>query len=161
MQNVKNILDSLLQSSVPEEAWKLNLIKNWPTIIGSLHDKVSLQKVNGTSVVLGVYDSSWIQELYLLSKLILKKINSHLDRPRIETLRFQCVETSTQSSDRRSKATKNSIANKKKELQPKKLAESSQNKNVALKPEELQALKKIRDPQLSQALQGFLQKCQQ
>lgn len=146
MQNVKNILDLLLQPSLGQEAWKLNLIKNWPEIIGSLHDKVSLQKINATSVVLGVYDSSWIQELYLLSKLILKKINSSLDKPRIETLRFQCVEKTTRSTLK----SKNGITIN--QFSP---------TNFSLKPKESLALEKIRDPQLSDALQGFLKKCQQ
>jgi len=139
MENVKNILESLLKPSVHQEAWKLNLIKNWPVIIGSLHEKVSLQKINATSVVLGVYDSSWIQELYLLSKLILKKINKDLDQPRILTLRFQCIEKKEY-----------------KKFTPKPVVEEI---NRALKPQEILALKVIRDPQLSKALQSFLQKC--
>ncbi len=142
MQNVKNILDSLLQPSVHKEAWRINLIKNWPTIIGSLHEKVSLQKIYPTSLVLGVYDSSWMQELYLLSKLILKKINSNLDRPRIETIRFQCIE-------------------KKEPIIKKEISIKLQEKKVPLKAKETLALKKIHDPQLSAALQGFLQRCQQ
>lgn len=146
MQNVKNILDLLLQPSVQNEAWKLNLIKNWPEIIGSLHEKVSLQKINTTSIVLGVYDSSWIQELYLLSKLILKKINSGLDKPRIETLRFQCIESSYAKT----------MKNKKTITKP-----SLPSRKFTLKPQESLALKKIHDPELSDALQGFLQKCQQ
>lgn len=152
MQNVKNILNSLLQPSDQKEAWKINLIKNWPTIIGSLHEKVSLQKINATSVVLGVYDSSWIQELYLLSKLILKKINNHLDRPRIETLRFQCVEDSysTKSADKRREQ---ALKQKSKKIY--------KEHALPLKPQEFLALQKIRDPQLSDALQGFLRKCQE
>ncbi|MDZ4330317.1 MAG: DciA family protein [Flavobacterium sp.] len=142
MQNVKNILDSLLQPSSQTEAWKMNLIKNWPTIIGSLHEKVSLQKINATSVVLGVYDSCWIQELYLLSKLILKKINNSLDRPRIETLRFQCIE-------------------KKEHIVQKKAAMQRTERITALKPKEISALQKIHDPELSAALEGILRKCQQ
>lgn len=142
MENVKIILDSLLQPSNTHQAWKLNLIKNWPTIIGSLHERVSLQKINATSVVLGVYDSSWIQELYLLSKLILKKINSNLDQPRIETLRFQCIEKKEKTA----------------QLQKKPIL---QQKIVSLNQLQSAALQKIKDPQLSQALQGLLQKCQQ
>ena len=142
VQNVKNILDSLLQPSIHHEAWKLNLIKNWPVIIGSLHDKVSLQKITATNVTLGVQDSSWIQELYLLSKIILKKINSHLDQPRILTLRFQCIE--------KKESNKKIIV---KTLPIKKIKE--------LKPQEIMALKKIHDPELSRALQGFLQRCLQ
>lgn len=142
MQNVKNILDSLLQPSIQKEAWKINLIKNWPTIIGSLHEKVSLQKINATCVVLGVYDSSWMQELYLLSKLILKKINNSLDRPRIETLRFQCIE-------------------KKEQVTKQQTVTPRSEKKITLKPQEISALQKINDPKLSQALEGFLRKCQQ
>jgi len=142
MQNVKNILESLLQPSIHLEAWKLNLIKNWPTIIGSLHDKVSLQKIYATSVVIGVHDSSWIQELYLLSKLILKKINDALDKPRILTLRFQCIEKKIIIAKQKSKLI---TIKKKRELQP----------------QEVKALQKIDDPQLSDALQGFLQRCLQ
>ena len=142
MQNIENILNSLLKPSERQEAWKLNLIKNWPTIISSLHEKVSLQKINATSVVLGVYDSSWIQELYLLSKLIVKKINKGLDRPRIETLRFQCIE-------KKEPITKAKLIPLKKEVK------------IKLKPQEAFALRKINDPELSDALQGFLQKCLQ
>ena len=141
MQNVKNILDTLLQPSIHNEAWKLNLIKNWPSIIGSLHDKVSLQKIHATSVVLGVHDSSWIQELYLLSKLILKKINNSLDQPRILTIRFQCIE--------------------KKEIKAQQKTKIVVKKKIELKPQEFKALEKINDPQLSDALQGFLQRCLQ
>lgn len=142
MQNIDNILNSLLKPSKRQESWKLNLIKNWPTIIGSLHEKVSLQRINATSVVLGVYDSGWIQELYLLSKLILKKINKGLDKPRIETLRFQCIEKKEQITKTKSMSLK-------------------QKKKITLKPQESFALKKINDPELSDALQGFLQKCLQ
>ena len=142
VQNVKNILDSLLQPTIHHESWKINLIKNWPTIIGSMHDKVSLQKIQATNIVLGVHDSSWIQELYLLSKLILKKINSNLDEPRILTLRFQCIEKKTCVI--------------KVKAQP-----ATLKKKRDLKPQETQALKKINDPQLSDALQGFLQRCLQ
>ena len=141
MQNVKNILDTLLQPSIHNEAWKLNLIKNWPSIIGSLHDKVSLQKIHATRVVLGVHDSSWIQELYLLSKLILKKINNSLDQPRILTIRFQCIE--------------------KKEIKAQQKTKIVVKKKIELKPQEFKALEKINDPQLSDALQGFLQRCLQ
>jgi len=142
MKNVKNILDSLLQPTIHHESWKINLIKNWPTIIGSMHDKVSLHKIQSTNIVLGVHDSSWMQELYLLSKLILKKINKNLEEPRILTLRFQCIEKKVRTIKAKPKSV----------FIPKK---------ITLKPQENLALKNINDPQLSDALQGFLQRCLQ
>jgi len=141
MQNVKTILDGLLQQSNGQDAWKLNLIKNWPTVIGSLHTKISLQKITATTVVIGVYDSCWIQELYLLSKLILKKINSSLDKPRIETLRFQCIE--------------------KKEIKKIAIKIDTPTKKRDLYPLETKALQAIKDPALSDALVNFLTKCLQ
>ena len=151
MENVKNILDSLLQPNKKQADWKIELIKNWPTIIGSLHEKISLQKIHVNSVVLGVYDSSWMQELYLLSRLILKKINDHLDRPRIETLRFQCIESSATQTACKKKITADILKNK----------PIKYKKEFALKSHELAALQKINDPELSLALQKFLQKCQE
>ena len=145
MQNIKNILDSLIQSKKSDDAWKLTLIKNWPTIIGSLHEKVSLLKINATNVVLGVYDSSWMQELYLLSNLFLKKINTHLGQNKITSIRFQYIETS---------ASKNKSLKTKFQKQI-----SSTNKNLKLKPQESKALQKIGDLQLAQALQSFLERC--
>ncbi len=142
MKNVKNILHTLLQPSNHHDSWKLELVKNWPTIIGSLHDKVSLQKIQATTIVLGVQDASWMQELYLLSKMIIKKINDGLDKPRITAIRLQCIE-------------------KKEKKALTKMVKKDSEQLVNLQPEQIQALKKIKDPELLQALQGFLKKCLQ
>ena len=142
MKDVKNILNLVLQPNVHQESWKLQLLKNWPTVIGSLHDKVSLQKIQTTTVVLGVKDTSWMQELYLLSKMIIKKINDSLDQPRITAIRFQCVE----------KKSEKVMSHK----QP-----MTESQPITLSSQQLQALKKIEDPELLQALQGFLKKCLQ
>lgn len=144
MNALKNILDSILQSHHQNDNWKLHLIRNWPTIIGNLHDKICLQKINQNSLVIGVYDSSWIQELYLLSKLILQKINSSLDQPRIQTLRFQCIQQLSHTKSDRILQTRQA----ERKLQ-----------TITLKPQESIALQKIKDPLLAQAMQSFLQKC--
>jgi hypothetical protein len=142
MKDVKNILNILIQQNVHEESWKLQLVKNWPTVIGSLHDKISLQKIQATTIVLGVKDTNWMQELYLLSKMIIKKINDSLDKPRITAIRFQCVEKKAE-----------------KITTPKKI--TPENKPISLSSQQIQALEKIEDPELLQALQGFLKKCLQ
>lgn len=69
--------------------WKFTLLEQWPSIIGSLKSKVSLEKITDNSVVLGVADSCWMQELYLLSPLVQSLINKSLDRPRIEKIVFK------------------------------------------------------------------------
>ncbi|RTL07463.1 DUF721 domain-containing protein [Candidatus Dependentiae bacterium] len=69
--------------------WKFTLLEQWPSIIGTLNNKVSVEKITDNSVVLGVADSCWIQELYLLSPLVQSLINKSLDKPRIQKIIFK------------------------------------------------------------------------
>lgn len=142
MNNFKNIIDNLLKPSHKSEAWKLKLIKEWPQVIGNLHKKVSLQKVHNTSVVLGVHDSSWMHELYMLSKLIIKKINTYLNEQKIQTLRFQCLEKK--------------VLHKMHTVEKKIILKH----NIHLNQQQESALLKIKDRELSQALKQFLGRCQ-
>ncbi|MGZ6251129.1 MAG: DciA family protein [Candidatus Chromulinivorax sp.] len=146
MENIKNLLDTFIKPANIKDAWKLNLIKNWSTIIGNLQSKVCLQKIHTHHVVLGVYDTSWMQELYLLSTLILKKINNHLDSPRISSIRFVSVQPSDQEKNRFSDNSKSN---------------SSFFKKVQLSIIEKKALNKIKDQELAVALENFLQRCLQ
>ena len=83
---IKNLLTSFLKT---EKNWKIQLLKNWPDIIGTLGSKTQLEKIGETTLTLSVQDSCWLQELYLLSPILLKTINQKLDRPRIKRLRFK------------------------------------------------------------------------
>ena len=109
--------------------------------MGTLVSKVSIRKIYNDSITLNVSDSSWMQELYLLSSLIKKKINAALDKPRIETIRFY-------------------YAAQKEEKIEKTIEEiATPNKEITLTTKEQNALKKISDPELYQALTRLLQKC--
>lgn len=139
-QSVKTILDSYFSS---QENWKIQLLNNWDTIIGKLKDHVCLEKIYNDALILGVYNSHWMQELYLLSHVILKTINDALDKPRIKKIHFKFIETK------------------------KKKRESKQTKSVQLQPEtsiiiarkDLLALEKISDEQLRSVLHDFLIRC--
>lgn len=124
------------------DAWKMQLLRAWPTVLGDLTPLVSLEKIDNDTLILGVQDSCWLQELYMLSPLILKMINKNLDQPRIKALRFK------------TRGTKKATAEK---IIPTK-------KTVAARPlstRERAALETIQDGQLKEALQGFLTRCQQ
>lgn len=69
--------------------WKINLISNWKCIVGDLHDRVRLDKIDGTILILGVYDPHWMQELYLLSRTIITIVNNYLGNDYITDLRFR------------------------------------------------------------------------
>ena len=53
--------------------WRFKLIKQWPAIIGSLHEHVRLERVEKDVLILGVYDVHWMHELYALSNTIDRK----------------------------------------------------------------------------------------
>lgn len=138
IKNIKDLLPALLKT----DNWKLTLLSQWHTIFGPLSSKVHLEKIHEDTLVLGVQDSCWLQELYLLSPLLLKTINETLDQPRIKQLRFKTI----------------GIVKQKPIVSPKKVTIK---KEVVLTQEERIVLKNIKDPQLEHALKNFLIRCYQ
>ncbi len=125
------------------ENWKIQLLQQWPSIIGDLANRVTLEAIAKDTLVLGVYDSSWLQELYILSPIILKTINASLDQPHIKRLRFKQVTK---------KARKKTMNNTQ-------IAQSI--KSIPLTKKEELALTHIKDDALRMALKKFLFRCQQ
>ncbi|MBM18029.1 MAG: hypothetical protein CL947_03110 [Epsilonproteobacteria bacterium] len=140
MKQIKDLLPKISISHTHKQ-WKFQLMQQWSTIMGNLVSKVSIHKIYNNSIVLGVSDSSWMQELYMLSNLIKKKINATLDEPRIETIRFQYV------------------AKKEKSKQQVLTSKQPEQSTRTLTHKEKKALEKISDPELSEALQRLLTKC--
>lgn len=140
IKEIKHVIPLILRN---QDNWKLKLLSAWPTIFGPLCDKVSLEKIHEDTLILGVQDSCWLQELYLLSAMLLKTINENLDTPRIKHLMF------------RTTGTKKSISAKKstKKIWPKRV--------VTLSAKENKALTCIKDEQLALALKSFLIRCYQ
>ena len=136
---IKDLLHNIFKDIKNNDAWQVYLLTNWNSIIGNLQSKVKLEKIYEDTLVLAVYDSSWMQELFLLSNALIIKINSKLDAPRIKHLRFKIAE--------RSKVKKIVI----KKLEPE--------KKINLNSKELTALGKINDQELSNVLKNFLIRC--
>jgi hypothetical protein len=138
---IKNFITSLIAQ---KGDWKIRLIQQWPTIIGELSSQVSLEKVIGETIVLGVYDSCWMQELYLLSPMLLEKINAQVGHRRIKDIRFKTI------------------------IKPKEHVKKAWTKplraipkNVSLTPQEHAVLDRIDDQELRSALKAFLIRCYQ
>lgn len=136
-QHVKTFLHNFIRA---EKSWKLELLQKWPTIMGTLHEKVTVEKITDDMIVLGVTDSCWLQELYLLSELLLTTINKNLENHHIKTIRF------TQAGVKQKK--KSAPINAPVFEQP-----------VVLRQYEEQALSRIQDPVLQEALKNFLIRC--
>src|SRR6266404_8990222 len=88
MAYLKEILQSIIN---PEKNWKTDLLYRWNEIVGPLHNKVRIEKIYDDTLILGVFHSCWMQELYLLSPLLIKTINKKLDQPYIKEIRFKHI----------------------------------------------------------------------
>ncbi|HEV2601129.1 MAG TPA: DciA family protein [Candidatus Babeliales bacterium] len=139
-KNIKSIVELLI---CPKQHWKMALLNNWTDIIGNLAAHVSIETIYDDTIILVVQDSCWMQELHLLSNLILKKINKNLDTPHIKHLRFKQIGIQKKKSIKREKKTVHYA------------------KQVTLSSPEKDALQKIKDPHLSSALEQFLIRCYQ
>lgn len=143
MNHIVTHITQFLQQIDEHQYWKFLLMNQWAEIMGPLASKVTIQKMYQTTIILGVNDSSWMQELHLLSELIKEKINKTLKNQKITTIKL-----------RYTTPTKPKIIKKK-------ITVPTVKSVYILTNKEQQALQKIHDPELAQALQGFLQQCHQ
>ncbi|MBA3751359.1 DUF721 domain-containing protein [Candidatus Dependentiae bacterium] len=137
----------LLKDLVPlvmsaKDDWRASLLKNWNEIVGSLKTRIRLEKVTGDMIIIGVYESHWMQELYLLSSVLIDSVNDFLGKPYIKQIRFKLVEERT--------SPRFNTYEKKKFVQ----------REITLTNEQKKALEKITDFQLKNALIEFWGKCQ-
>ncbi len=83
-------ISELLGNFVSQEhSWKLELFDNWKNIIGTLADKVFIEKIEGNLIVLAVSHPVWAQEIFLLSDVLKTKINSYLKKDHIKQIRIK------------------------------------------------------------------------
>lgn len=137
-QEIKQLLAGIFNI---QDNWKCQLLNNWTLIIGNLAPQVRVEKIEDDSLTLGVRDSCWLQELHLLSPLLLKEINKKLDQPRIKKLRFKVM----------------THAKKTHTIKTKNIDSRKQSRSLSVK--EQIALDKIQDAQLRSVLQQFLMRC--
>lgn len=143
----RHIVDTLPRILPVSQHWKLALLQNWSTIIGTLHDKVVLHKVGDDHVVLRVVHPSLAQELHYLSELLREKINNALDQPRINALHFR---TGIQSKK---------TAFRTKPLKKRGHEVHHAPRQVRFTPREKSALTKIDNTELRSALCAFYTTC--
>ena len=139
-KHIKEFMESVL----PTDNWKVQLLINWPIIMGDLKNHVILEKINENSLILGAFNSSWMHELYLLSPVLIATINKHLGQARIKFIRFKLAHI-TKTKQPKSGSTTNKTL-----TQP-----------LRLSTKEQTALADITDEELRSALKNFLVRCQQ
>ncbi len=139
--SIKALLSGFVQSN---QQWKTDLLNQWETIMGNLAQHVTIKKILNDTIILGVYDSSWMQELYMLSAMLLKKINAHLDEPRIAKIKFIIAEKPR---------TKHQVGIKVDASYPK--------SHIKLSTKEEKSLDVVEDPELQAVLKTFLTRCRE
>jgi hypothetical protein len=135
-------LHQLLQTIFKNEHWKIKLLSEWNLITGNLSSKMRLEKIDGATLIIGVYQASWLQELYLLSSVLKQTINRHLGSDYIKQLRF-----------------KHASVQKKKEAPNVQKVDNVPVKKIVLSHNEQTALNTVKDEELKKALHGFLSRC--
>lgn len=138
--HIKSLLSPFLKNNSAD--WKIGLLQRWSEIMGPMACNVTIVKVIDDTVLLGVYDSSWLQELYLLSDMIINTINQNLDQPRIKKLRFKQIKRATHAAAR-----------------PVITPDDIPQKPIELTRSEQHALEKIENDQLRSVLKSFLIRC--
>ncbi len=138
--HIKSLLHGFLHSSA-KKTWQIYLLQHWNSVIGELHVHVQLEKVydDGT-LVLGVADTSWLQELHCLSSMIIENINANLDKPYVKRIRLRYKPQKHHK--------KKTVIKKFKPTKP-----------IILTLKEQKALERIEDKQLQQALHAFFVRC--
>jgi len=145
MKHIEQALSSLFKKPHDNQFWKVNLLQNWSNIVGNMASKVMIHKIYKDSITLGVYELCWMQELYILSPMIQKKINDFLGKHQIKTIRFRSAQTLEHASEQKNK---NGNKSEIKELPNKKLSAKEQ-----------ASVSSIKDPDLAESLKRLLEKC--
>ncbi len=93
------IQDIIPQFIKPQKDWKLRLMTQWPSIVGALQTRIRLEKIyDDATVVIGVYESHWMQELYLLSSVLIESMNDFLGARLVNAVRFVLIEEKPKST---------------------------------------------------------------
>ena len=144
-------LKTLLAKTMRTDSWKLQLISQWPEIVGNLSSTMNLEKVNSDSLVIGVYEAGWLQELYMLSSVLIKTINTHLGGTYIKKIHFKHATKLVGSVGRK----QDQMLETSDQLQ-----EKIREKTV-LTQQEAQVLLAIKDVELRSVLHLFLSRCKE
>lgn len=147
MKQLNNLLDNFLTEKGTK--WQLKLRAEWPDIMGDLSRRARLERVVGTTVIIGVYDSHWLHELHALSRMILQRINNALISVYPENFvltNLRCIWVQQKQAKKNNKVA----------------PETKQYKQACAPSAQAQArVEKLKSQELQQALLDFYVRCKQ
>ncbi len=134
-------IGEIIKTKLSVNSWQAHLLKDWPNIVGPLHEQMRIEKIERDCLVLGVYDPHWMHELFMLAPTIIETIRQTTGHTHIAHLRFVYVAKKENPQKTEQTATK-----AKKE--PKELS-----------PRQEQVLTRVHNVDLQKALRSFFNNC--
>ena len=135
---IKDILPMILH----KDDWRIALAMRWNEVVGSLQTRIRLEKIQDDTAVIGVYESHWMQELFLLSSVLCDSMNACIGEQRIKRVRFILIEE--------------------KKYKPKKvhsIPKTKQQPSIVLTEHQEHMLRTITDDELKHVLISFWARC--
>lgn len=154
-KNLSELLQQTLLGATDEtplQRYKKSLLTNWPQISGKLSLRMRIERVYERVIVIGVYDTAWMQELYCMSELILHQINQYLGTDYFQELKFRYV----------NRLAKKSVANLTGTQTANAVGDHLTAKPALVPitdPDLRRALTQITDPELQHELHRFFTRC--
>ena len=135
-------IKSLLTNIIPQEhAWKIALFERWSSTVGPLSKYVSIDKIEGSTLFIGVSHPTWAQELQALTPMILEKLNADHPGHLITAIKLRPITRS-----------KKPIVNRKPIV-------AEARTNVELSASETQLLASMENNQLQSSMAAYLLRC--
>lgn len=142
--DLKNLLDHVLADAGANDTdWRMTVIKKWHEVVGPIARYAVIEKIDGDTLVVAVASNIWMQELYSMSPILIKRVNQLVGGQRIAKVRFKYLQKARCSARARVVAAPS----------------ESQAADRVLNASEHAALKRVSDRELSQALRAFLMRC--
>jgi hypothetical protein len=85
---LKELISSLINV---QSDWQISLLENWEKIVGYLSKYTYICSIKNDTLFLGVFESVWMHELFLMSGNLISSINDFLGSEKIKHVRFKLV----------------------------------------------------------------------
>lgn len=144
MQSLHMLVAAVLKS---QDNWKIRLMVDWVAIVGNMSQHICLEKIaDDATLVIGVHDTKWMQQLHYLSYELIDLINRGLGSAYVTTVRFVLSRRLQVSYKVRRKTSAPPVSTKK-TAQPRR----------ALNNKQMGALQNIADRELQDCLRDLIQ----
>jgi len=71
--------------------WHISILENWDQIVGYLSKYTYVCSIKNDTIFLGVFESVWMQELFLMSDNLIDSINDFIGSEKIKHVRLKLM----------------------------------------------------------------------